>query len=168
VLAVACQSTDAPPPPVKRAVEVRDASGQLTARVVVGHPCRATVDGVEMFVGGRPLVAQVGTTRFTGEDAANGTTLRENERVVARIHAKQIFDAEGIPLLRVMDNGDIVDLTSRVVRKAIAKGETVRVGDLTVTGMLGRADDVVLAAMLTAPELAPALRALVACHYLLE
>jgi hypothetical protein len=163
VLAVACQGTDVAPPPAKRAIEVRDASGHVTARVVVGHPCRATVDGVEMLVGGRPLVAQLGNVRWTGEDAANGTTLKENDKVVARIHAKQIFDAEGIPLLRVMENGDIVDLTSRVVRKAIAEGTTVRVGDVTVTDT-----DLVLAAMLTAPELPPALRALVACHYLLE
>jgi hypothetical protein len=163
---IACQSTDAPSRPAPRAIEAHAASGAVSARVVQGHPCRATVEGIELLVGGRPLVAQVGTVRWTGEDAANGTTLLQNDKPVARIHAKQIFDAEGIPLLRVMDNGDIVDRQSRIVRKAIVVADGVRIGDITVRG--ATTGELPLAAMLTAPELEPSLRALAACHYLLD
>ena len=165
MLACACQSTEAPAR-VTRVIEARDPAGAVSARVIPGHPCRATVEGIELLVGGRPLVAQLGSTRWTGEDATNGTTLRQNDKPVARIHAKQIFDAEGIPLLRVMDNGDIVDRQSRIIRKAIVVGSGVRVGDFTVSGV--SAEDLPLAAMLTAPELDPTLRGLAVCHYLLE
>ena len=157
-------------------IEVHEARGAVTARVVPGHPCRATVDGTELLVGGRPLIAQLGATRWTGDDAANGTTLRRNDAAVARIHAQQLFDAQGVPLVRVLDNGDVVDPTGQIVRKAMVTagiqpsitfipsatgGEVV-----TVTG-LGSSDEVALAAMLTLPDVAPEIRALAACHYLL-
>lgn len=155
-----CQSTDAPSAPPKTAIEVSDGS----ARVVPGRPCRATVDGVELLVGGRPLVAQVGSDRWTGEDAENGTTLRKNDQIVARIHARQLFDANGIPVLRILENGDIVDKASAVARKAVATGDSVVIESLTVTGTT----DVAIAAMLTARETVPEVRALAVCHYLLE
>lgn len=148
-------------------IEVRGPTG-VSARVVAGHPCRAEVEGVELLVGGRPLIAQVGETRWTAEDAANGTTLMQNDKPVARIHAKQFFDAEGIPVLRVMDNGDIVDPAGRVAKKALATPEGVRIGDLLVTGLTGTPDELALAAMLTAPGVSSPLRALAACHYLLN
>lgn len=164
-----------PPPPPLPAIEVRDASGAITARVVPGRPCRASVDGVELLVGGRPLVSQQGAIRWTGEDAANGTTLFKDGAPVARIHARQLFDAEGLPLLRVLDDGAIADRASAIVRRAVATPGSgsgsgsgsatgsVKLGDLTVTGTT----DMVLAAMLTAPEAPPDLRAMVACHLLL-
>ena len=163
--AVGCQTTDAPKTaPKTPAIEVLDATHSVTARVVPGRPCRATVDGVELLVGGRPLVAQVGADRWTGEDASNGTTLRKNDQIVARIHAKQIFDANGIPVIRVMDNGDIADKANALVRKAVVSGNTVTIGEQTVTGTT----DFAIAAMLTARETVPEVRALAACHYLLE
>ena len=146
------------------AIEVVDATKSVTARVVPGRPCRATVDGIELLVGGRPLVAQIGTDRWTGADASNGTTLRKNDQIVARIHAKQIFDANGIPVIRVMDNGDIADKANALVRKAVVSGNAVTIGELTVTGTT----DVAIAAMLTARETVPEVRALAACHYLIE
>ena len=153
------------PPPPPPAIEVRDAAGALTARVVAGHPCRATVEGVELLVGGRPLVAQQGAVRWTGEDAPNGTTLKKDGAPVARVHARQLFDAEGIPLLRVLEDGSITNRASVVVRRAAPAptGNAVTVGSATFTGTT----DVVLAAMLAAPEAPPDVRAMVACHFLL-
>ena len=149
---------------------MRDAAGVVTARVVPGRPCRASVDGVELLVGGRPLLSQHGATRWTGEDAANGTTLRKDGAPVARVHARQLFDAEGLPILRVMDDGSIANRAGVIVRRAApAAGSaapaagSVQIGDVTVTGTT----DVVLAAMLAAPEAPPELRAMVACHLLL-
>jgi hypothetical protein len=158
-----CQSTDAPKPQ-PAGIAVVDATGAVVARVIPGHPCRATVEGIELLVGGRPLVAQLGTDRWSGEDAENGTTLRKNDQVVARIHAKQLFDANGVPLLRVLDNGDIVDQANAVARKAVVAADHVTIESLTVTGTT----DIAIAAMLTARETVPEVRGLAVCHYLLE
>jgi hypothetical protein len=208
-----CSADRAAPPPPPPAIEVRDATGAVTARVVPGRPCRANVGDIELLVGGRPLLAQEGAVRWTGEDAANGTTLFKDGAPVARYHARQLFDAEGLPLLRVLDDGSIVDRASVVVRRAAVGSAAaattgsaaaaapttgpaaapttgpaaaattgsaaaaapttgpaaapttgaVTIGDVTVTGTT----DVVLAAMLAAPEAPPAVRALVACHLLL-
>ncbi|HWO20192.1 MAG TPA: hypothetical protein VNO30_15510 [Kofleriaceae bacterium] len=163
------------PPPPPPAIEVRDATGAVTARVVPGRPCRATIGDLELLVGGRPLVAQQGTVRWTGEDAANGTTLFKDGAPAARYHARQLFDAEGLPLLRVLEDGSIADRASAIVRRAAvappaaagsgsaATAGAVTIGNATVTGTT----DVVLAAMLASPEAPPAVRALVACHLLL-
>ncbi|MEO8703061.1 MAG: hypothetical protein ABI867_23655 [Kofleriaceae bacterium] len=167
LLALGCQSSASAPAPARRVIEVREADGTISARIVPGHPCRAVVDSRELLVGGRPLVAQLGATRWTGQDLANGTTLSQNDSPVARIHAKQLFDAEGLPILRVMDNGDIVDPTGRVARKATFEGTTVAIGDKKITGLTGSTDDLALAAMLTAPGVGAEIRALAACHYLL-
>ena len=156
---------DPTPPPPPPAIEVRDAEGAVAARVVPGHPCRATVEGVELLVGGPPLVSQQGAVRWTGEDAPNGTTLKKDGAPVARIHARQLFDADGIPMLRVLEDGGIANRASAIVRRAAVApaGGAVAIGPITVTGTT----DVVLAAMLAAPEVPPDVRALVACHYLL-
>lgn len=162
---VGCQGTDTSKaqPPKPAGIEVLDATRSVVARVVPGRPCRATVDGIELLVGGRPLVAQVGTDRWTGEDAPNGTTLKKNDQIVARIHAKQLFDANGIPLVRVMDNGDIADKANAVVHKAVVGPNTVTIDTLTVMGTT----DIALAAFLTSRETVPEVRALAACHYLI-
>ena len=163
-----CGAEPVPPPPPP-AIEVRDATGAVTARVVPGRPCRATVEGVELLVGGRPLVSQQGAIRWTGEDAPSGTTLSKNGAPVARVHARQLFDAEGIPLLRVLEDGSITNRASVVVRRAAPAptGNAVTVGSATVTATVTGTTDVVLAAMLAAPEAPPDVRAMVACHFLL-
>jgi hypothetical protein len=147
--------------------------GKVTARVMPGHPCRATVDGVELLVGGPPLVAQVGDTKWTADTRENGTTLMSNERPAARILANQLFDATGIPLIKVEDDGKIVNV-QRVVRQATAEHEPAeRVvirgiekwknePDVVVTNT----DDVALAGLLAAPEADPTLRGLAACYLL--
>jgi hypothetical protein len=159
-------SHEAPPPSAIRTIEVRDAGGAVTARVVPGRPCRATVEGVELLVGERPLVAQEGAIRWSGEDAANGTTFKKDDAAVARFHARQLFDAEGLPILRVLEDGSIADRASAIVRRAVAAPEAnaVTIGKVTVSGTT----DVVLAAVLAAPEATPDLRAMVACHLLAE
>jgi hypothetical protein len=163
VVVWACQSHTASAPVGPPPIEVRDPRGVVTARVFGGHPCRATVDGVELQVGGRPLVAMLGSSRFTGEDAPNGTTLRKNDVPVARIHADQLFDSQGIPLMRIAPNGDISNAAGVVSRKAAASDASVVIGDLTITGTT----NIALAAMLTTPEAPPEIRALAACNYLL-
>jgi hypothetical protein len=160
-----CGADRPEPPPPPPAIEVRDAAGAVTARVVPGHPCRATVEGVELLVGGRPLVAQQGEVRWTGEDAANGTTLKKNAEPVARVYARQLFGADGVPFLRVLEDGAIADRAGAIVRRAATApaGGAVTIGGVTVSGTT----DVVLAAMLAAPEVPPDVRAMVACHFLL-
>jgi hypothetical protein len=161
-LVAGCRDRAEPPAPVP-AIELRDAQGAVTARVVPGHPCRATVDGVELLVGGPPLVAQLGAARWTGEDGANGTTLRKNDVTVARIFANQLFDGEGVPVLRVTDNGDITSPAGAVVAHAVVSADGVALGDATVT----HTRSVPLAAMLAARGVGAEVRALAACHYLL-
>ena len=171
VAAVGCQTTDAPKPvPKTSAIEVLDATHSVIARVVPGRPCRATVDGVELLIGslggGRPgLVAQIGTDRWTGEDASNGTTLRKNDQIVARIHAKQIFNAEGIPIIRVTDDGDVVDTSNAAVRTVKKVGNQLRIS--LPVGQIEGTDNIVLGAFLSAREASPEIRALAVCQILL-
>jgi hypothetical protein len=160
----------APAPPAPPSIEVRAKDGTVESRVIPGHPCRATVEGTELLVGGPPLVAQQGTVRWSAEDAPNGTTFRKGDTAVARLHARQLFDAEGLPILRVLEDGRIANRASVIVRRAevvpaVAPGRgAVAIGTTTVSGTT----DVVLAAMLAAPEAPPDLRAIVACHLLLS
>jgi hypothetical protein len=172
---VGCQGDPAPEAPVARlAIEVV-AAGKVVASVLPGHPCRATVAGVELLIGGPPLLSQAGSTRWTGETMTNGTTFRNNDRAVARIHANQLFDDQGIPILRVMDDGTIVNGPGRVVRKALAKhaaAPRVEIRDAEPqkrpeTIVVTNTEDIVLAAILSANEVEAEIRALVACHYLL-
>ena len=160
---VACQGRSPSPPVPRPVIEAKDSHGTVTARVTPGHPCRANVDGLEMLVGGRPLVAMNGSARWTGEDAADGTTLRKNDEVVARIHANQLFDHQGMSLVHLMPDGTIQDFEGKVSRRANIAPNRITIGDLEVTGT----HDAALAVMLTAPEATPEVRALAACHYLL-
>jgi hypothetical protein len=160
-------------PAAPPAIEVHDAKGAVTARVVPGHPCRATVDGVELLVGGRPLVAQVGEIRWAGVDDASGTVLEKDGVAVARIFpadvtpgAVDVIGPDGIALLRVKVDGDsapVVGASGAVERVAKRTPKGISVGDVTVTGT----DDLLLAALLTAPEAGAEVRGLAACHRLL-
>jgi hypothetical protein len=164
---LACGQDRPDPGPIAPAIEARDGHGVQIARITPGHPCRATVDSLELLVGGRPLVAQQGSIRWTGEDASQGTTLFKNGVAVARIHAGQLFDKDGVPIVGVRSDGSVTDATGKTVRTAKASppgaGPLVTIGDAVVVGTR----DLVLAAMLAAPELPPDVRALVGCHFLL-
>jgi len=173
-LGAACQGSSRETAAAPSAIEVVSA-GKVTARVVPGHPCRATVAGVELLVGGPPLLAQDGDTRWTAETLENGTTFKNNDQPVARIHANQLFDAEGVPLVKVLDNGTIANGPGRIVRKAVASRDptphvTITSADRKVPGdiVVNNTEDVVLASLLAAPEPDPQIRALAACFLLLE
>jgi hypothetical protein len=160
------QGSSAPAEPV--AIEVRDGNRRI-ARVVPGHPCRAELGDVAMQVGGPPLVAQVGDTSWTGEDGSNGTTLRENGAYVARVYTAGgttgVFDGQGVPLFRVTVTGDtagVSDAASRPLRAVTRTKSGLAVDGLAITGT----DDLVLAAILTAREARPEIRALAACRQL--
>lgn len=154
-----------------KAIELRDAKGTVTARIVPGHPCRATVDGLELLVGTQPLVAQVGDTRWSGDEDANGTTLRRNDDRIARIFPSDkpdvlgLYDGEGVAVFRATVQGDTASLVAAsgaTLREARRTKSGITVGDLTVTGT----DDLLLAALIGAPEAGPEVRGLAACHRL--
>jgi hypothetical protein len=163
--------TDPAAPSHGRAIEVHDLSGNVTARVVPGHPCRAMVDNVELLVGGEPLVAQHGETRWSSDDRGNGLSILRDTELVARIVDDKpgelsLIDPQGIPMIRVLTQGDdvqVIDKQSAVVRHLTrsSKGVEVQPGP-TVTGT----DDRLLVAALTAVEAPPEVRALAACHRL--
>lgn len=152
------------------AIEVHDAKGAVTAKVTAELPCRASVDGIELVVGARPVVATVGGTQWTGHDDNGGTLIKRDGEPVARIapstNALGVFDPNGIGIVRAMLADDTAPGTARVVsgrgvvlRTATRTPSGIAVGDRTVTGT----DDLLLAAVLAAPEARPEVRALAAC-----
>lgn len=164
------QSQSDLPAAVPAGIEVRDAVGEVTARVVAGRPCRATVEGVELQVGANPLVAMVGNVRWEGAESASGMTLTRNgaraAEVVTDASKVQVNDDKGIPVIRARLEGEtapVLDAASTTVRTAKLSGTNVTIGDMTVTGT----QDLLLAALLTAHEIGPEVRALAACHRLL-
>ncbi len=154
-------------------VEVREGT-KLVASVRPGHPCRAAIGPLEMIIGGPPLVSQLGDTRWSGVDGANGTTLaREGDRI-ARIFpvndrsSVSVFDLDGIAMLRVQATpagATVSDAASNPLRQLAMTGGVIKTDhpELVVTGT----HDVLLASVLTAPELTPEIRMLAACERVL-
>ena len=134
---------------------------------MAGRPCRATIDGVDLIVGTRPLVAQQGAVRWTGEAGAEGAAFARDGAPAGRLHADQLFDGDGALVMRLGDGGAIADARGAIVRRARATAGGVAVEDLRggatieVTGTT----DVLVAAVLVAGTL-PEVRALAACHLL--
>ena len=154
-----------------RGIEVHDLGGNISARIQPGHPCRATVEGIELLVGGEPLVAQHGEVRWSGDDRGNGISILRGAEIVARIVDDKpgelaLIDPQGIPMIRVITDGDdvkVIDRQSAVVRHLTRSGKGIEVQPgPTVTGT----DDRLLVAALTAVEAPPEVRALAACHRL--
>lgn len=155
-----------------RAIELREAGGKVSARVVPGHPCRATVDGIELLVGTQPLIAQIGDVRWTGSEAANGLTLLRDDVAIARVSPIDqptetgIYTPEGVALFRTTLAGDKADLISGAgavvgtVHKLPTGG--IAIDDRVITG----SDDLLLAALLSARQAPPEVRGLAACHRL--
>lgn len=160
-----------PPRPPRPVIEARS-GGALVARIVAGYPCRAEVEGNELLIGSEPLVAQVGSSRWSGDASTDpgaepGTMLRKNGEPINRIHDLQdtgieVFDARGGAILQVNSDGAIANARGEVVRRAEPAAPAIKVGDSLVTGT----SDVALAVLITAPELIPEVRALAACHRL--
>jgi hypothetical protein len=155
-------------------VVVKDAAGATLAEIRPGRPCRATIGPEELIVGGPPLIATLGATQWTGTQEENGTILlRDNERI-ARIHpvgdasTGSVFDMKGIAFVRVKVTGQtatVEDKASVPVRKLALGKDSITSTDpaVTITGT----DDLVLAALLSAPELLPEVRMLAACERVL-
>ena len=164
------QSSSDSPVAAPAGVSVRDATGEITARVVAGRPCRAMVEGIELQIGADPLVAMVGNVRWDGVETPKATMLLRNGVRAAELVTDdgklQINDDKGIPVIRSRIEGEtapVLDAANTNVRTAKRSGTNVTIGDMTVTGT----QDLLLAALLTAHELGPEVRALAACHRLL-
>ena len=155
-------------------IEVRDGT-QVTASVRTGRPCRASIGPIELIVGGPPLVSQLGDTKWTGSTTAeSGTFLLRNDDRVARVYpvgdAKTggIYDLDGIALVRVAvtDNTAVVsDGTGRKLRSLVRAGTTITAD--TPPLVITNTSDLVLAALVSAPEVGPELRMLAACERVL-
>lgn len=165
-------SHDSGPKAQPASIEVREADGRVSTRVTPGHPCRVTVDGIEMLIGTQPLVAQMGDVRWSGDLTASGTMIRRNDVVMARVYPDSepgelgLYTPEGVAMFHAKIVGDKADLVSgagAVVATAQKQSKGgVKVGERTVTGT----DDVLLAAVLAAPDAPPEVRGLAACHRL--
>ena len=162
-------SADSPAAP-SAGVEVRDATGEITARVVAARPCRAMVEGIDVQVGANPLVTMVGNVRWDGvEDGTKVTLTRNGVRAADLVtdgNRIQVLDDHGFAVIRTKledDTAPVFDAANTNVRTAKRSGTNVTIGDMTVTGT----QDLLLAALLTAHEIGPEVRALAACHRLL-
>jgi hypothetical protein len=141
--------------------------GATQARVVASRPCRAEIDGIELLIGTEPLVAQIGSTRWSGDDGAGGTTLRKDGAVIARLAGSreagiEVFDPQGGAMLLITAEGAISNARGEVLRRAEATRTAIQIGESVVTGT----SDLALGVLITAPELIPEVRALAACHRL--
>jgi hypothetical protein len=167
----ACQgkSEPDPPRPPSPVIEARSGTGGTTlAHIIGGHPCRAEIEGDELLVGTVPLIAQVGNSRWTGDDSAgDGTTLRRDGAAVVRIRdaqeaAIEVFDPRGTTLLRLSSDGSVASGSGEILRRAEVTRASIKIGEAAITGT----SDVPLGALIIAPELTPEVRALAACHRL--
>jgi len=171
----ACQDKKEAPPPPEPVVQVRDTSGVLVAELRALRPCRGAVGPVELIVGGPPLVATYGSTKWTGAAAANGTTLSRDGEPVARVfpvgepNGTAVLDMRGVALARIAVTGKTAVVTNAAtvpVRNLhVADGDTIKSDQpaLTITGT----QDLVLAGLLSAQELSPEVRVLAACERVL-
>lgn len=155
---------------------MRDSQGKSLAEMHSGDPCRATIGPFEMIVGGGPpLIAQLGNDRWTGETASNGLQLSRGVDRIARVFPlgdstqTAVLDNDGIAVLRVKVGGGDATVSNaggQMLRSLHTKVGGEIVSDpvaFTATGT----KDLVLVALLTAPELQPEVRMLAACQRVL-
>jgi hypothetical protein len=144
-------------PGAPQAIEVRDASGAVLASIVPGTPCSATIAGAAVDLSG-----------WTADRRPNGTLIAHAGATVARVYGHDatlsVFDAHGVPLLRLDAHQGAVDVADggrKLLRRAVMSGEVIVVDNppATVTGTR----DVELAALLASPELTAQVRALATC-----
>ena len=175
--ALGCQGTSEKPPApaLPAAVVVRDSKGEELVRLQPGHPCRATLGPFEMIVGGPPLVAQLGDAHWVGDDEPNGTTISRNGSAVARVFpvgdpmTASVIDPQGIALVRIHASGGdatIANAGGQIVRRLHTKVGGEIISDPPAASATGT-NDLVLVALLSAPELAPEVRMLAACERVL-
>jgi hypothetical protein len=171
---VACQGKQEAPPPAPIAVQVRDTSGVLVAELRPLRPCRGSIGPVDLIVGGPPLVANLGGTEWKGSAADNGTTLIRDGVSIARVYpignpsSVSVLDMHGVALARIAVTGAVATVTNAAsvpVRNLRLDGDAIKADQpvLTITGT----KDLLLAALLSAPELSPEVRVLAACERVL-
>jgi len=171
---LACQGKKEAPPPGPVAIQVRDNHGAVVAELKPIRPCRGSIGLVDLIVGGPPLVANVGGTEWKGSAAENGVTLSRDGQPVARVfpvgdpNATAILDMHGVALARITLAEKIAvvrNAATMPVRSLKSDGVTITADEppLTITGT----QDLVLAALLSAPELTPEVRILAACERVL-
>lgn len=172
--AFGCQAKpDAPAQaPLPAGVIVHDPKGTTIAELHPGHPCRATIGPIELIIGGPPLVAQVGDAHWSGDTGSNGTTISRGTETIARVFPVgdpthvAVIDPQGVALLRVtLSGGDatIANAAGQTVRRLHTKVGGEIVSDPPAATATGTTD-LVLVALLSAPELAPEVRMLAACE----
>lgn len=175
--AFGCQarSEKTPLPALPAAVVVHDAKGEELVRLQPGHPCRATLGPFELMVGGPPLVAQLGDAHWVGDDESNGTTISRNGTPVARVFpvgdpvSAAVLDPQGIAMVRVQKGGGDVLVSNgagQTVRHLHTRVDGTIIIDQPAATATGT-KDLVLVALLTAPELAPEVRMIAACQRVL-
>ena len=175
--ALGCQAKSEPPPApaLPEAVVVRDSKGTTLAEMRAGHPCRATIGPFELMVGGPPLIAQLGDTRWVGDDESNGTTLSRDNTPVARVFpvgdptTAAVLDTQGVAMVRVQKSGGDVTVSNgagQTVRHLHTRVDGTVIIDQPAATATGTRD-LVLVALLTAPELAPEVRMIAACQRVL-
>ncbi|MFT3692596.1 MAG: hypothetical protein QM831_05615 [Kofleriaceae bacterium] len=158
-----------------RMIMVKDTSDhdRIVASVRIGKPCRATIGPNEMIIGGPPLVSQLGDTRWEGSAANDGVVLTRNTETFARFvdqtQALTVFDPTGTKMVSIAATATaatVTDGTNTQARTLALADNTITVTkpQLKVTGT----NDLVLASVLTAPELAPEVRMLAACERVLS
>ncbi|HEY5923838.1 MAG TPA: hypothetical protein VIV11_19285 [Kofleriaceae bacterium] len=169
-----CQGKKEAPPPAPPAIQVRDASGVLVAELRPIRPCRGSIGPVDLIVGGPPLISNLGTTQWAGSAAQNGTTLYRDGEAMARVfpvgdanHAA-VLDMRGVALARIQVTGAVATVSNQAsvpVRNLRVQGALIKTDDpaYTITGT----QDLVIAALLSAPELLPEVRVLAACERVL-
>jgi hypothetical protein len=169
-----CHGKKEAPPPEPVSVQVRDAAGVLVAELRPLRPCRGSIGPLDLIVGGPPLVATVGSTQWTGSAAPNGTLLSRDGQPIARVypvgdaHGAAVLDPHGVALVRIAVTGQTAVASNAAgvpVRNLKSEAATITVDApaLTITGT----HDLVLAGLLSAPELSPEVRVLAACERVL-
>ncbi|HUS31358.1 MAG TPA: hypothetical protein VMZ53_22760 [Kofleriaceae bacterium] len=177
----ACQDKQPPAaPPAPASVDVTDADGHLVAELKLIRPCRGSVPPFnELIVGGPPILASEGSAQWLGTTAANGTTYEKDGERLARLYpindpkTAAVLDMHGVAQVRILVEGDkgVVQNGAGMPIRNLSKGAAGSAGPsvvidappLTVTGT----DDLVLAALISAPELVPQVRILAACERVL-
>jgi len=168
-----CHGKSAPMQTLPQPIQVKDTEGALQAEVRPLRPCRGSVGPVELIVGGPPLIAQMGVTRWSGAHGGSGTTLERDDQPLARVVADatsaSVIDMHGVPIAHVAVAGTratVVDAASSPLRTLRSEGPVIIVDQpaLTITGT----HDLILAALLASPELIPEVRIMAACERVLQ
>lgn len=181
LVSAACQDKQtALAPPAPTSIEVQDADDRVVAELKPIRPCRGSVPpGDELIVGGPPILATEGSAQWMGSAGSNGTTYERDGERIARLFPTNdpnnaaVIDMHGIAMVRISVEGDRATVKNgagmpvRFIKRGDAgsAGPTLIVDTpaLTVIGT----DDLVLAGLLSAPELVPQVRILAACERVL-